>query len=81
MASPIKKKVDDLKQKIILCDNFIARGIDSDFYIKEKENYQKIIKTLEGRQKAMKTVFSILTFVFLFLFFFALIYYILKQFI
>jgi hypothetical protein len=75
------KEGQRLDDKIILCDTFINKGIDVEYYQKEKKNYEKKKLSLKNKNKTFKKVFSIFIFIFLFLVFFGLVYYILKQFI
>jgi len=74
-----KKRIEDLKQKIALCDSFIKREIDIDFYQNQKALYEKMLESTEKNSKYMFKSITVVIFIFLFLLLFVLVYYILKQ--
>jgi hypothetical protein len=74
-----KKAVRELEQKMQLCDSFISKEIDAEFYSKEKVRCQEDIKALKKRRKLVLGVGAGISLVVLFGLLFILIYYILRQ--
>jgi len=74
-----KKRVKELKRKIELCDSFIDKEIDADYYTNEKQKCQAEIKRLNGKRKLFLTVGAGLALLALFGLLFMTICYILKQ--
>ncbi|MBW2987998.1 hypothetical protein DRJ48_01945 [Candidatus Woesearchaeota archaeon] len=74
-----KKRELQIKQKIELCESFISKDIDVEFYTAEKERYLEELKRLKHKRKVMITILSVIAFILVFTFLFLLIYYILSQ--
>ncbi len=73
------KRFRELSHKIQLCDSFIAKEIDVEYYKKEKEKAQKELDEISKEKKVSKKFISIGIFIALFIALFFLVLYILKQ--
>ena len=76
-----KGALAELQDKVKLCDSFINKEIDVEYYSKQKEDYLVQIKGLKQQTKLFVTIFSIFLVFVLFGALFFLIFYILSQFI
>jgi len=74
-----KKQVTQLEKKIHLCDSFINKDIDVEYYENEKEKLRKELTSLKSMQAQMYRWGSIALFVALFILLFVIIYWVLKQ--
>ncbi len=75
-----QKRVDELKERIALCESFISRGIDVDYYENQKKLYKSRLESLKVKIKIFKKAVSVIVFIVLFITLFSMVYYILKQF-
>jgi len=74
-----KKRIRKLKDRIELCDSFIEKGIDVDFYRAEKERLKKLIDKEDRKQIILVRVLSGVALFVVFFGLFILIYFILSQ--
>ena len=73
------KQFKELSHKIQLCDSFIDKEIDVEYYAKERQKAQKELNTISKKKKYSKKIISISIFAVLFIALFFLVLYILKQ--
>ncbi len=74
-----KKKVIELEHKIKLCESFIEKEIDVEFYTQEKQNAEFVAKQLKAKSKVFLTFGAGGALILLFALLFFLVYYTLKQ--
>ncbi len=75
-----QKRVDELKERIALCESFISRGIDVDYYKNQKKLYLSKLESLNLKIKIFKKVITVTVFILLFITLFSMVYYVLRQF-
>lgn len=74
-----KKEMEQLEQRIALCDSFINREIDVGYYKSERERLAKQLLELRRRRSILFKLLSSLGFFLVFVTIFFVVYYILSQ--